>query len=98
MVSRRLPVMGSTRRQYLVLGEPAGAVVGVGSVFATARIGNVAAIMLKAMTNPVCAMAVLPDGNAVSAQLASLMVVSFSCDGVSTKPLNVAVRLTELPL
>jgi hypothetical protein len=74
MVSKRLPVMASTRRQYLVFGVPVGAaVVGVGSLFAAARIGS-AAIMQKAMTNVLCAMALLPDGNAASA--VSLRVVS----------------------
>src|SRR5437762_13562402 len=57
----RLPVTGSTRRQYLVLAVPGGALVVPKSA---AGSGNVATAMLKAMINSLCAMSFLPGVNA----------------------------------
>ena len=73
----RLPVTGSTCMQYLEPALSAGAgIAGAGSRFAADN-GDVATTMLKATTNPLCAMAFLLDGNpGMSFQDQSLALVA----------------------
>jgi hypothetical protein len=56
MVSIRLPVIGSTRRQYLVSGVPVGALIAACLVAAA---GDMATIVLRAMTNALRGMSFL---------------------------------------